>query len=81
MELAGEGQEKGLGKGCAPEGGGRGTACPGQWVPPGAAGAQGVFGHRPQTQGLDSGWCCVEPRVRLGGPHGPFQPGTSYDSF
>ena len=34
MELAGEGQEKGLGKGCAPEGSGRATACPGQWVQP-----------------------------------------------
>jgi len=32
------------------------------------AGAQGVFGLRSQTQGLDFGWCCVEPGVVLRDP-------------
>ena len=34
------------------------------------AGAQGAFGQRSQTLGLDSGWCYVELRVGLNDPCG-----------
>ena len=45
--VSGEGW--GLGKGSAPEGGGHGTACPGQRAWPWAAGAQGTFGQCSHT--------------------------------
>ena len=35
-----------------------------------SAGAQGVFGQRCQTLGLDLGWCCVDPGVGLSDPCG-----------
>lgn len=62
------------GNGSAPEGSGHGTACPGQWARPQAAGAQGAFGHRSQTLGLDIGWSCVWRRelglmIRVGPSH------------
>jgi len=48
MEL-GQGRGRwGLGKGSAPEGYEHGTACPGQWARPRAAGVQGVLGQRSQ---------------------------------
>ena len=31
---------------------------------------QGTFGQRPQTWGLDFGWCCVKPAVGLDDPYG-----------
>jgi len=43
----------GLGTGSAPEGGGYGTACPGQWARPRAAGVQGASGQRSQMLGSD----------------------------
>ena len=43
------------GKGCAPECGGHGTACAGQWAQPRANGAQGALGHHSQTLGLGLG--------------------------
>jgi len=39
----------GLGKGSAPEGGGHGTGCPGQWEWPQAAKVQGALEHNSQT--------------------------------
>jgi len=45
MELC---QERGnwqLGKESAPEGGGHGMGCPGQWAQPQADGVQGAFGQ------------------------------------
>ena len=41
--------------------------CPGQWAWPWA---QGARGHRSETQGLDSGWCCMEPQVGFNDPNG-----------
>jgi len=49
MELCQEGGSCVFGKVSAPEGGGRGTGCPGQWAWPQAAAVQETFGHRCQT--------------------------------
>jgi len=49
MELCQGRVRWGLGKGSAPESGGHGTGCPGQWAWPQAAGAQGAFGQCTQT--------------------------------
>ena len=68
--MSGEGREKGLGKGSAPEGGGHETGCPGQWARPQAVGVQGVFGHRSQIQGLNFDWPFVEPEAGLNDPCG-----------
>lgn len=61
----------GLGTGCAPEGGGHGTGRPGHRAQPRGNGDQGAPGQRPQTLGLDFGWCCAEPGAGLNDPCGP----------
>lgn len=55
-------------EGTAEEGQWAWNSSPGQWAQPQAV--QGVFEQHSQTQGLDFGWCCVEPGVGLDGPCG-----------
>lgn len=47
-----------------------GCARAGWGAQPSAARAQGAFGPQPETQGLDSGWGCMEPQVGLNDPNG-----------
>ena len=37
----------------------------------------GAFGQCSQTQGLDFGWCCIQPGVGLSDPHG-YSPPQGY---
>ena len=71
----------GWGKGSAPEGGGHGTACPGQWAWPQVPEFKE---HLDSTQlyGVIFELSCVEPRVGLSDPHGflPTQLRKFYDS-
>ena len=57
-----------LGTGCAPEGSGHGTGCPGQWARPESAGIQEASGQCSKTQGLNVEWSCVETGAGLSGP-------------
>lgn len=43
---------------------------PGQWSQPQAARLQAAFVQHSQTQGMDFGWCCVDPEVGLNDPCG-----------
>jgi len=47
------------GKGSAPESGGHGTGCPGQWLRHQAARVQEVLGPHSQKYGLNFGWSSV----------------------
>jgi len=44
-----------------------GTGSPGQWSWPKAAGVRGMFEQ--QFQGLNFGWSCMKPGVRVNGPY------------
>ena len=58
-----------LGKGSSPESSGHGAGCPGQWSWHQADGVQEAFGQHSEKQGLNFGWCCVEPGVGRDDPH------------
>jgi len=75
MDLSQGRGSRGGGKGSAPESGGHGIACPGQWARPRATGARGFFRQYSQTLSLDFGCSYVEAEVGLGDPCGslPFQ--------
>jgi len=66
MELCQGRGGRGLGKGSAPEDGGHGAGCPGQWEWAQAAGVQGAFGQCSQMRGLISGWSCVDSVILVG---------------
>ena len=65
MELCEGRGSWGLGTGFAPESGGHGAGCPGQWSWHQADGVQEAFGQHSEKQGLNFGWCCVEWGVEL----------------
>ena len=57
----------GSGTGAAPQGGGHGTGCTGQWARPRVAAVQRVFGQLSDT-GFKFGWSYVELGVGLDDP-------------
>ena len=61
----------GLGTGAAPEGGGHGTRCPGQWARPRVPEFRERLGSA-QTLGLNLGWA-IEQMLHQPPPSGLFQ--------